>query len=253
MHKIKYQGIRPAPGYPSQPDHTEKPIMWELLDVEAKTGIKLTDSFAMYPAASVSALVFAHPKSEYVAVLSVLLDLTDCWSAKCQGGARCGVGLHKTVVVVDVHLSSRQGTYNPAAAVKCAHTHADRQAGARHCCMIHHRQRADCVRTRAGSGTVVDAVVRADVVFVVTGTSLWAKFAKTRSERTQHAKAPTCPPLRSGWHPFLATLGTARADERTSECIHEEMHEIVCVLAYVYDDDDLCFTTQDAGWCDLYD
>ena len=58
------QGIRPAPGYPSQPDHTEKLTMWKLLEAD-KIGIKLTESLAMLPAASVSGLYFAHPKSTY--------------------------------------------------------------------------------------------------------------------------------------------------------------------------------------------
>ena len=57
----KYRGIRPAPGYPAQPDHTEKRTLFELLDAERATGIKLTESFAMHPAASVSGLYFAHP------------------------------------------------------------------------------------------------------------------------------------------------------------------------------------------------
>ncbi len=52
--KVKYQGIRPAPGYPGQPDHTEKWSMWKLMNVEESTGIKLTESLAMTPAASVS-------------------------------------------------------------------------------------------------------------------------------------------------------------------------------------------------------
>lgn len=66
--KVKYQGIRPAPGYPGQPDHTEKTTMWNLLSVENATGIKLTESLAMFPAASVSGLYFAHPESRYFAV-----------------------------------------------------------------------------------------------------------------------------------------------------------------------------------------
>eukprot|EP01006_Ploeotia_vitrea_P037965 TRINITY_DN66191_c3_g1_i1.p1 TRINITY_DN66191_c3_g1~~TRINITY_DN66191_c3_g1_i1.p1 ORF type:complete len:1293 (+),score=831.26 TRINITY_DN66191_c3_g1_i1:40-3918(+) len=66
--KVSYQGIRPAPGYPSQPDHTEKTTMWKLLDAEKATGIQLSDSLAMMPAASVSALVFANECSEYFAV-----------------------------------------------------------------------------------------------------------------------------------------------------------------------------------------
>src|SRR5207244_876007 len=58
----KYRGIRPAAGYPSCPDHTEKRTLWTLLDAEAKTGITLTESFAMWPAASVSGLYFANPE-----------------------------------------------------------------------------------------------------------------------------------------------------------------------------------------------
>lgn len=61
----KYDGIRPAPGYPANPDHTEKITLFQLLDVEAHTGITLTESLAMYPAASVSGLYFSHPKSRY--------------------------------------------------------------------------------------------------------------------------------------------------------------------------------------------
>jgi 5-methyltetrahydrofolate--homocysteine methyltransferase len=66
--KEKYIGIRPAPGYSSQPDHTEKPIIFSLLDAEKNTGIKLTESMAMYPAASVSGLYFAHPQAKYFSV-----------------------------------------------------------------------------------------------------------------------------------------------------------------------------------------
>jgi len=66
--KVKYDGIRPAPGYPSQPDHTEKSTMWDLVKVKETAGIELSESLSMMPAASVSALVFAHPESEYFAV-----------------------------------------------------------------------------------------------------------------------------------------------------------------------------------------
>ena len=72
--KVKYQGIRPAPGYPSQPDHTEKPVMWDLMSVEEKTGIQLSESFSMMPASSVSALVFAHKDSQYFAVGQITKD-----------------------------------------------------------------------------------------------------------------------------------------------------------------------------------
>jgi 5-methyltetrahydrofolate--homocysteine methyltransferase len=61
----KYRGIRPAPGYPACPDHTEKGTIWRLLDVEANTGIKLTESYAMWPGSSISGLYFAHPDSRY--------------------------------------------------------------------------------------------------------------------------------------------------------------------------------------------
>jgi 5-methyltetrahydrofolate--homocysteine methyltransferase len=64
----RYRGIRPAAGYPACPDHTEKQLLWKLLEVEKRTGIKLTESFAMYPAASVSGLYFAHPEARYFAV-----------------------------------------------------------------------------------------------------------------------------------------------------------------------------------------
>jgi 5-methyltetrahydrofolate--homocysteine methyltransferase len=66
--KEKYAGIRPAPGYPAQPDHTEKLIIFSLLDAEKNTGIKLTESLAMYPAASVSGLYFSHPEAKYFTV-----------------------------------------------------------------------------------------------------------------------------------------------------------------------------------------
>jgi 5-methyltetrahydrofolate--homocysteine methyltransferase len=64
----KYRGIRPAAGYPACPDHTEKGILWQLLDVEKNTGMRLTESFAMWPGSSVSGLYFAHPEARYFAV-----------------------------------------------------------------------------------------------------------------------------------------------------------------------------------------
>jgi 5-methyltetrahydrofolate--homocysteine methyltransferase len=64
----RYRGIRPAPGYPACPDHTEKRILWELLEVEKNAGMQLTESCAMWPGSSVSGLYFAHPESKYFAV-----------------------------------------------------------------------------------------------------------------------------------------------------------------------------------------
>ncbi|NOU27707.1 MAG: methionine synthase, partial [Polyangiaceae bacterium] len=61
----KYRGIRPAAGYPACPDHTEKGTLWRLMDVEKDTGMKITESFAMWPGSSVSGLYFAHPEARY--------------------------------------------------------------------------------------------------------------------------------------------------------------------------------------------
>ncbi len=72
--KERYDGIRPAPGYPACPDHTEKPKLWDLLDVEANTGISLTESMAMLPAASVSGWYLAHPESRYFGIGSIERD-----------------------------------------------------------------------------------------------------------------------------------------------------------------------------------
>ena len=80
----KYRGIRPAPGYPAQPDHTEKPIIFDLLRVSDATGIALTESFAMYPAASVCGLYFAHPESHYFAVSSIGKDQVESYAARKQ-------------------------------------------------------------------------------------------------------------------------------------------------------------------------
>jgi len=64
----KYRGVRPAPGYPACPDHTEKGTIWQLLDVQANTGMLITESFAMWPGSSVSGIYFAHPESRYFSV-----------------------------------------------------------------------------------------------------------------------------------------------------------------------------------------
>jgi 5-methyltetrahydrofolate--homocysteine methyltransferase len=66
--KEKYRGIRPAPGYPAQPDHTEKPILFDLLAAAARTGVELTESMAMHPGSAVSGLYFAHPESHYFGI-----------------------------------------------------------------------------------------------------------------------------------------------------------------------------------------
>jgi 5-methyltetrahydrofolate--homocysteine methyltransferase len=66
--KERYVGIRPAPGYPACPEHTEKQTIWDLLDVKTNTGIELTESMAMWPGASVSGVYFSHPQSQYFVV-----------------------------------------------------------------------------------------------------------------------------------------------------------------------------------------
>ena len=80
--KIKYDGIRPAPGYPSQPDHTEKRTMWDLIKAKELAGIELSESLSMMPAASVSALVFAHPQSQYFAVGQVSKDQVESYATR---------------------------------------------------------------------------------------------------------------------------------------------------------------------------
>jgi 5-methyltetrahydrofolate--homocysteine methyltransferase len=80
--KEKYQGIRPAPGYPANPDHTEKLTLFRLLEVEKNTGISLTESLAMYPAASVSGLYFAHPESRYFGVGKLQKDQVESYAQR---------------------------------------------------------------------------------------------------------------------------------------------------------------------------
>lgn len=77
-----YQGIRPAPGYPACPEHTEKAAIWRLLAVEEQTGMKLTESFAMWPGASVSGWYFSHPDSRYFAVAQIQRDQVEDYAAR---------------------------------------------------------------------------------------------------------------------------------------------------------------------------
>jgi len=77
-----YRGIRPAPGYPAQPDHTEKAALFKLLDATEATGIKLTESFAMMPAASISGLYFAHPESHYFGVGKIERDQVEDYAKR---------------------------------------------------------------------------------------------------------------------------------------------------------------------------
>jgi 5-methyltetrahydrofolate--homocysteine methyltransferase len=78
----KYRGIRPAPGYPAQPDHTEKSTIFDLLDARVKTGIDLTESMAMTPPSSVSGLYFAHPRAEYFGVGKIDRDQVEDYARR---------------------------------------------------------------------------------------------------------------------------------------------------------------------------
>jgi 5-methyltetrahydrofolate--homocysteine methyltransferase len=78
----KYRGIRPAPGYPAQPDHTEKKTLFELLDAENKSGVQLTESFAMWPGSSVSGFYFSHPESFYFGVGKIERDQVEDYAAR---------------------------------------------------------------------------------------------------------------------------------------------------------------------------
>ncbi|HEY3757050.1 MAG TPA: methionine synthase [Opitutaceae bacterium] len=82
MIRERYRGVRPAPGYPACPDHTEKPPLFALLDAEAATGIKLTESCAMYPASSVSGWYFNHPESKYFGVGKIGRDQIEDYAAR---------------------------------------------------------------------------------------------------------------------------------------------------------------------------
>ena len=77
-----YRGIRPAPGYPACPDHTEKETLWQLLKVEQATGIRITDAYAMLPMASVSGWYFSHPKSRYFSVGKIDKDQVEDYAAR---------------------------------------------------------------------------------------------------------------------------------------------------------------------------
>jgi 5-methyltetrahydrofolate--homocysteine methyltransferase len=78
----EYRGIRPAPGYPAQPDHTEKTVLFDLLAAERRTGVKLTESYAMWPGSSVCGLYFSHPQAHYFGVAKVERDQVEDYAAR---------------------------------------------------------------------------------------------------------------------------------------------------------------------------
>jgi 5-methyltetrahydrofolate--homocysteine methyltransferase len=82
LHAEKYRGIRPAAGYPACPDHTEKGPLWSLLEVEARAGMTLTESYAMWPGSSVSGLYFAHPEARYFTLGKIARDQVEDYAAR---------------------------------------------------------------------------------------------------------------------------------------------------------------------------
>ncbi len=78
----KYQGIRPAPGYPACPEHSEKAVIWDLMNVEKEIGMELTSSYAMYPGAAVSGWIFSHPESRYFAIAGIQQDQVEDYAQR---------------------------------------------------------------------------------------------------------------------------------------------------------------------------
>ena len=80
--KENYRGIRPAPGYPAQPDHTEKRLLFDLLSAEKNAQVTLTENFAMHPASAVSGLYFAHPEAKYFGIGTIARDQTEDYARR---------------------------------------------------------------------------------------------------------------------------------------------------------------------------
>jgi 5-methyltetrahydrofolate--homocysteine methyltransferase len=125
----KYRGIRPAAGYPACPDHTEKWILWDLLQVEKNTGIKLTESCAMWPGASVSGLYFAHPQSKYFAVGKIDRDQVLDYHLRKQMNLAdverwLGPYLHYDPQAVDTRNRADASERNLQNACSCGRPHA---------------------------------------------------------------------------------------------------------------------------------
>jgi 5-methyltetrahydrofolate--homocysteine methyltransferase len=106
----EYRGIRPAPGYPAQPDHTEKSTLFHLLDAEARIGVSLTESFAMWPGSSVSGLYIVHPEAHYFGVAKVERDQVEDYAA------RKGMGVVEVERWLGPILNYDPAAYNAVAA-----------------------------------------------------------------------------------------------------------------------------------------
>ena len=140
----QYAGIRPAPGYPAQPDHTEKATLFRLLDAENTAGVKLTESFAMWPGSSVSGLYFCHPESFYFGVGKIERDQVEDYAARkgMSGGrdralAGAGAELHslageaaaKAPVAARSSPPTTSRRIRPAAPAPCIWPGARRRSG----------------------------------------------------------------------------------------------------------------------------
>ena len=109
----KYAGIRPAPGYPAQPDHTEKRTLFDLLDAERATGLKLTESFAMWPAAAVSGLYLSHPEAHYFGVGKIDRDQVADYAARKGWDDRGGRALARADPQLRSEADRRSGCLRP--------------------------------------------------------------------------------------------------------------------------------------------
>lgn len=105
-----YVGIRPAPGYPSCPEHTEKALIWDLLEVEQRIGMKLTESYAMWPAASVCGWYFTHPASNYFTLGRIDEDQAQDyakrkgWDERDDEMVGCGDEVNKAFLILSLEL-----------------------------------------------------------------------------------------------------------------------------------------------------
>jgi 5-methyltetrahydrofolate--homocysteine methyltransferase len=140
----QYAGIRPAPGYPAQPDHTEKATLFRLLDAEATAGVKLTESFAMWPGSSVSGLYFSHPESFYFGVGKIERDQVEDYAAR-KGWSIAETERWLAPVLNYIPVSETMPTLAPTASVpEPANDVASHPPGCN--CAVHLKYRAKAAR-----------------------------------------------------------------------------------------------------------
>ena len=163
----KYQGIRPAPGYPAQPDHTEKATLFALLDAENTAGVKLTESYAMWPGSSVSGLYFSHPESFYFGVGKIERDQVEDYAARkgwsvdgSRALAGAGVELHPDAGPVGAGPPREGGDADPGAVRRCPPTISNR----RKCWRIRRAAPARCIWPVARRRQGADALRRPRLV-----------------------------------------------------------------------------------------